>query len=150
MSEIHKLNLEKFQPDNKDHIEALKQSQYYELFSNSELFTQMLAETNFDHTDEKADDYVKYVVDGKIYFGLDTTEIFNLDENHYLFDAFNVYHAVNHFAYYKVKKSLTKAWRKTLKETFSHTTYKADLKKVLKKELNEPIDKFNKDNVDLL
>lgn len=151
MSLIHKLNLEKFQPDNKDHIKALKQSKYFELYSNTELFTKMLEDTNFDPTDAEADDYVKYAFNGKIYLGLDTTDLsVDNDDNHYLFDNFNVYYASNNFSYYKIHKTLTKAWRKILKDTYSNTTYRADLKKVLKKELNELIDKFNKDNVDLL
>jgi len=151
MSKIHKACLVHFNPKHNEHLEALRKNKYFELFSNTDLFTEMLERTNFDLTDAEAEDYNQYIIEGKIYIGLDTTELsVDNDDNHYLFDAFNVYYASNNFAYYQLHKGLTNAWRKTLVDAYSNTTYPTDLKKVLKRELKEIVDKFKKDNSNLL
>ena len=149
MSKIHKDNLTEVQSISNKMLSS-KSNKHFELFSNTDLFVKMLKTIEFDNPEVDNDDFKKYIIDGKIYLGLDTTEDFEFDENHYLFDAFNVYYAYNSFVYYSVHKGLTKAWRKILKDTYNNTSYPEDLKKVLKKELKDIVDKFNEDNVDLL
>lgn len=150
--QIEKSNLVELNPNSKEYALAvqLERNKYYELFSNTDLFCKMLEETDFDDLAIDADDFKKYVVDGKIYLGLDVTEYIELDDHHYLFDAFNVYYALNDFTSYNINRPLTKAWRKTLKTTYPNTSYGEDVKKVLKAELQEIVKKFNDDNVDLL
>ena len=147
MTQIHRDKLTKIEEVTKKQI-LLKTNNYFELFSNTDLFIKMLKNINFDNPEVDDKDFKKYVIDNKIYIGLDTTNL-SVD-NHYLFDAFNVYYASNNFAYYRVHNSLTKAWRTTLKNTYPNSTYPQALTKVIKKELQEIIDKFNNDNADLL
>ena len=148
---IHKASLVNFQPKCREHYLALKKSKYYELFSNTDLFLQMLADINFDIVeDAEPDDFKRYIIEGKLYIGLDTTEYINLDENHYLFDAFNVYYTTNDFSNYYMHTDLTKAWRKTLKNAYPNSTYGEDVSKLTKLELRELVNQFKKDNADLL
>ena len=148
---IHKASLVNFQPNCREHQEALKKSKFYEYFCNTDMFLQMLENTNFDHVEDvELDDFKKYVVEGKIYIGLDTTEYISLDENHYLFDAFNVYYASNNWEYYRIHKVLTNAWRKTLVNEYPNSTYHSTVKELTKKELEEIVDQFKKDHADLL
>jgi len=148
---IPKASLVHFQPKCKEHQEALKNSEYFELFSNTDLFLQMLEDTDFDHVeDAEPDDFKKYVIEGKIFLGLTTTEYISLDDNNYLFDAFNVYYASNCFEYYRIHTGLTKAWRKTLINEYKNSAYHAEVKKLTKQELKELVDQFKKDNSDLL
>ena len=150
MAQIHKLDLVNFQPENKEHLKTMKNSIYFDLYSNTELFVKMLETTDFKKVDIDKDDFKTHIYKDKCFLSIDITDNFDFDDHHYLFDAFNVYYASNNFSYYRVHKTLTKAWRKILKDTYSNTTYPEDLKKVLKKELKDIVEKFNKDNVDLL
>ena len=147
---IDKGNLVEF--DNQEHSIALKikTNKYFNLFSNTDLFCKVLEEHEFKDLDVDPNDFKTYVIDGKLFIGIDIIDDFENDTHHYLYDAYNVYSAINNFAYYRKCKVLTKAWRKSLKSTYADTTYPEDLKKVLKKELKEIVDKFNDDNVDLL
>lgn len=148
---IPKASLVHFQPNRKEHQKALKNSEYFELFSNTDLFLQMLEDTDFDHVeDAEPDDFKKYVIEGKLFIGLTTTEYISLDDNNYLFDAFNVYYAPNDWAYYRIHTGLTKAWRKTLINEYPNSTYHAEVRKLLRKELQEIVDQFNEENADLL
>ena len=148
--QIHKDDLVEF--DHNEHAIALKikTNKYYNLFSNTALFCKMLEETHFKNLEVDNEDFKTYIIDGKIFIGVDITDDFDFDDHHYLFDAFNVYYAVNSFGYYKVNKPLTTAWRKTLKTAYPNTSYGEDVKKMLKAELQEIVKKFNDDNVDLL
>ena len=127
---IHKASLVHFQPKCKEHQEALKNSKYFEIFSNTDLFLQMLEDTDFDSVAVEKNDFKKFIVEDKLFMGIDIIDNIEFDEHHYLFDAFNVYYAVNGFGYYKLNKTLTKVWRKTLINDYPNSTFHAEVKKM--------------------
>ena len=148
--QIHKASLVKFQPNCYEHVQIISNNNWYPLFSDENLFKEMLEEIEFTSVDAEKNDFKRLIVEDKLFIGIDVTDNNDFDEHHYLFNEFYVYYAVNGFAYYKVNKTLTKAWRKKLKTTFPSTNYGKELKNLLNQELQEIVDKFNKDNIDLL
>lgn len=151
MPKIHKASLINFQPNCLEHQKALDKCKYYEYFSNTDLFIKVLEDINFDIVEDvEPDDFKKYVIEDKIFIGLDTTEYISLDDKHYLFDAFNVYFALNDCEHYRLNKTLTKAWRTALVNEYPNSTYHLAVKKLTNKELDEMIEQFKQDNAELL
>ena len=147
---IPKASLVHFQPNCKEHTEIVNNDKYFSFYANTDLFVQMLEETEFDSVSVQKEDFKNYIVEDKFFIGLDLTDNIELDEHHYLFNGFNVYYAPNDWAYYRIHTGLTKAWRKTLINEYPNSTYHAEVRKLLRKELQEIVDQFNEENADLL
>lgn len=136
-------NLEKFQPDNIEHIDVLKKNSKYPFHTDLNMIKKFLEDTDFKgglDIDER--DYVKFVACDKFLIGISIVEDISLNDYCYLFDTFNVYFALNHSPY-RLSSDLTKAWRKTLKNAYPKSTYAIDLRNHIREQKTKEIAEIN-------
>jgi hypothetical protein len=147
MQEINNTRLVNFQPGCEAHEIVLSKNQNYQFYKNFELIKKFLIKMEFTGgLDVDEDDFKLYVTQNTLLIGIDIYNIDN-DEFRYLFDAFNVYLAMDGESTYDKSTRLTQEWRKTMKNEYPDPSYVADLKKNLNIERQELIEQVNK-NID--
>ena len=154
MKQFHSASLVKFFSECKEHQDILAKNNAYPFHDNLMLIKNFLEDTDFPGgVDIDENDYKTYVVEESLMIGIDLVND-DLDEYKYLFDAFNVYFCQEGSLVYTQDPTLTKAWRKTMKNYYHNTTYLKNVQKLLQQEFKEKQDKlieeFNQDNIDLL
>ncbi len=143
MKQFHSACLINFYPNCKEHLDILDKNKDYNFSKNLNLIKDLLEKTDFPGgVDIDEQDYKRFVVEDTLMVGIDLIND-DLDEYKYLFDAFNVYFCEEGSLYYTQDPTLTRAWRKVMKETYPLSTYAKDVRLLIEDERKKALAEIN-------